>query len=89
MKGGTAPSGRGRIEAAEHASKDGGRTWTEPSAEIRLFPHWTELYGASNPHPLSDGRLLWAMMGTEGRFALQVHGGQDVEVYFKDIEILE
>jgi hypothetical protein len=26
---------------------------------------------------------------TEGRFALQVHGGQDVDVYFKDIEILE
>jgi len=25
---------------------------------------------------------------TEGNFALQVHGGQDVEVYFKDIEIL-
>ena len=26
---------------------------------------------------------------TEGRFALQVHGGQDVDVFFKDIEILE
>ena len=26
---------------------------------------------------------------TEGRFALQVHGGQDGEVLFKDIEILE
>ena len=25
---------------------------------------------------------------TEGHFALQLHGGQDVEVYFKDIEIL-
>ena len=23
----------------------------------------------------------------EGRFALQVHGGQDCEVWFKDIEI--
>ena len=23
----------------------------------------------------------------EGRFALQVHGGQDVEVWFKDIEV--
>lgn len=48
-------------------SADGGATWSEPSAEIRLFPHWTELYGASNPHPLSDGRLLWACMGTDGR----------------------
>ena len=28
------------------------------------FPEWTELYGASNPHPLADGRLLWAVMGT-------------------------
>ena len=26
---------------------------------------------------------------TEGRFALQVHGGQDVDVFFKDIEILD
>ena len=26
---------------------------------------------------------------TEGRLALQVHGGQDCEVFFKDIEILE
>jgi hypothetical protein len=49
------------------ASTDGGRTWSEPSDEIRLFPHWTELYGASNPHRLADGRLLWACMGTEGR----------------------
>ncbi len=49
------------------ASDDGGRTWSEPSLELRLFPHWTEMYGASNPHPLADGRLLWACMGTEGR----------------------
>jgi hypothetical protein len=49
------------------ASADGGATWSEPSADIRLFPHWTELYGQSNPHHLSDGRLLWACMGTLGR----------------------
>jgi len=49
------------------ASPDGGATWSEPSPELRLFPHWTEMYGASNPHPLADGRLLWACMGTEGR----------------------
>ncbi len=46
---------------------DGGRTWSELSDEIRLFPCWTEPYGASNPHPLSDGRLLWATIGTVGR----------------------
>lgn len=49
------------------ASGDGGRSWSEPAAELRLFPHWTEMYGASNPHPLADGRLLWACMGTHGR----------------------
>jgi hypothetical protein len=48
-------------------STDGGRTWSELSDEIRLFPCWTEPYGASNPHPLSDGRLLWAAIGTVGR----------------------
>jgi len=48
-------------------TRDGGATWEEPGDEIRLFPHWTELYGASNPHRLADGRLLWAVMGTKGR----------------------
>lgn len=52
---------------ASSTSRDGGATWSEPGPEIRLFPHWTELYGASNPHPLSDGRLMWAVMGTKGR----------------------
>jgi hypothetical protein len=52
---------------ASSTTRDGGESWSEPSPEIRLFPHWTELYGASNPHPLSDGRLLWAVMGTMGR----------------------
>ncbi len=52
---------------ASSTTRDGGETWEEPSPEIRLFPEWTELYGASNPHPLSDGRLMWAVMGTKGR----------------------
>ena len=51
---------------ASSTTRDGGDSWSEPSPEIRLFPHWTELYGASNPHPLADGRLLWATMGTDG-----------------------
>lgn len=63
--GGTEPMTGWFIASA--TTRDGGRTWSEPGPEIRLFPHWTELYGASNPHPLSDGRLLWATMGTEGR----------------------
>jgi hypothetical protein len=50
-------------------SRDGGRTWSEPGPEIRLFPGWTELYGASNPHRLSDGRYLCAAIGTRGRDA--------------------
>jgi hypothetical protein len=52
---------------ASSTTTDGGESWSEPSPEIRLFPEWTELYGASNPHPLSDGHLLWAVMGTLGR----------------------
>jgi BNR repeat protein len=52
---------------ASSTTRDGGESWSEPSPEIRLFPHWTELYGASNPHHLADGRLLWAVMGTLGR----------------------
>jgi len=48
-------------------SRDRGHTWSEPAPELRLFPHWTELYGASNPHALADGRYLWAAMGTAGR----------------------
>ena len=44
-----------------------GRSWTEPGPEIKLFPLWTEMYGASNPHPLSDGRYLFGAMGTMGR----------------------
>jgi hypothetical protein len=52
---------------ASTTTRDRGETWSDLSPEIRLFPEWTELYGASNPHPLSDGRLLWAVMGTRGR----------------------
>jgi hypothetical protein len=52
---------------ASSTTRDGGESWSEPSPEIRLFPHWTELYGASNPHRLTDGRLLWAVMGTRER----------------------
>ena len=48
-------------------SRDRGETWSELAPEIRLFPHWTEMYGASNPHPLRDGRWMFACMGTNGR----------------------
>jgi hypothetical protein len=50
-------------------SCDDGAHWTEPSADITVFPGWTEFYGASNPHPLADGRLLWAVQGTQDRDA--------------------
>ena len=62
---------------ASSTTRDGGETWSDPSPEIRLFPEWTELYGASNPHRLSDGRLLWAVMGTQGR-DLGWHAGVSV-----------
>ena len=48
-------------------SRDGGRSWSDIGPEIDLFPCWTEMYGASNPHCLSDGRLMWAVIGTVGR----------------------
>ena len=45
-------------------SRDGGETWDAPGPEIRLFPTWTEFFGGSSPHLLSDGRLLWSVSGT-------------------------
>jgi BNR repeat protein len=48
-------------------SHDGGASWSDVGPEITLFPQWTELYGASNPHRRSDGKLIWAVMGTLGR----------------------
>jgi BNR repeat-like domain len=62
---------------ASTTTRDGGESWSDLSPEIRLFPEWTELYGASNPHRLSDGRLLWAVMGTHGR-DLGWHAGVSV-----------
>jgi hypothetical protein len=62
---------------ASTTTRDGGESWSDLSPEIRLFPEWTELYGASNPHPLADGRLLWAVMGTRGR-DLGWHAGVSV-----------
>ena len=63
--GGGEPFTAWHISASD--SHDGGLTWSEPGPEIDLFPFWTEMYGASNPHPLSDGRYMWACMGTMGR----------------------
>jgi hypothetical protein len=48
-------------------SFDGGLTWTEESGDLKLFPWCTEVYGASNPHQLSDGRLMWGLSGTQGQ----------------------
>ena len=52
---------------ATRSSADGGETWSPVSPEARLFPEWTELYGASNPHQLADGRHMLAVIGTTGR----------------------
>lgn len=48
-------------------SFDGGRSWSESGADLALFQCWTEVYGASNPHRLADGRLMWAASGTLDR----------------------
>ena len=48
-------------------SRDGGASWSEVGPDIHLWPEWTELYGTSNPHVRSDGKLIWAVMGTVAR----------------------
>lgn len=63
--GGDEPFGGWFMGSCE--SRDRGRSWSEVGDEIRLWPEWTELYGTSNPHRLSDGRLAWGVMGTLGR----------------------
>jgi hypothetical protein len=52
---------------ATKMSEDHGCTWGRSNTDIQLFPEWTELYGASNPHQLSDGRCMLAAIGTSGR----------------------
>ena len=52
---------------ATTTSADGGKTWSPIGPEVRLFPGWTELYGASNPHLLADGSHMLAAIGTTGR----------------------
>ena len=47
--------------------RDGGESWSAPGPELKLFPYWTEMYGPSNPHRVTDGRLLWIAIGTVGR----------------------
>lgn len=48
-------------------SFDDGCTWAEPGQDVALYPCWTEVYGASNPHRLTDGRFMWGASGTLGR----------------------
>jgi len=65
------------------------KTWYKPDA-------WNEMTVTALGRNVTvhvNGVRSAALVGdpgrTEGRFALQVHGGQDCEVLFKDIEILE
>jgi hypothetical protein len=62
--GGEEPIAAWSISMTE--SRDGGQSWSAVGPEISLFPEWTELYGASNPHPVEGGHIF-AMMGTLGR----------------------
>jgi hypothetical protein len=48
-------------------SKDRALSWSKPGPEIRLFPEWTELYGASNPHQITNGEFMLAVIGTQAR----------------------
>ena len=53
--------------AGATTSRDGGRSWSDVTDEIQLYPMWTEFYGTSNPFRRSDGRLIWSVIGTKGR----------------------
>lgn len=45
-------------------STDHGSTWAELEPITGLWPFFTELYGPSDPVPLTDGRLLFCIQGT-------------------------
>jgi hypothetical protein len=62
--GGEEPISDWSVQITE--SRDGGANWSGLGPAISLFPGWTELYGASNPHPVEGGHLF-ALMGTLGR----------------------
>jgi hypothetical protein len=65
------------------------KKWFKPQAwnTMTVSAHGKRIAVTVNGHRTAE--LLDDPGRTEGRLALQVHGGQDCEVFFKDIEILE
>jgi hypothetical protein len=65
------------------------KTWFKPQEwnTMSVSAHGGRIAVEVNGHRTAE--LLNDKGRTEGKLALQVHGGQDGEVYFKDIEILE
>ena len=78
----------GRAGVSQPAAADG-KKWFRPQEwnTMTVAAHGKRITVVVNGYQSAE--LLNDPGRTEGRFALQVHGGQDVEVYFKDLEILE
>jgi len=78
----------GRAWVSQPAAADG-KKWFRPQEwnTMTVAAHGKRITVVVNGYQSAE--LLNDPGRTEGRFALQVHGGQDVEVYFKDLEILE
>jgi len=65
------------------------KTWYRPGQwnEMTVRAQGRDVTVRVNGHP--SAKLINDPGRTSGKFALQVHGGQDVEIWFKDIEIIE
>ena len=92
------------IDATKDAGglyETGGRGWvSQPSAAaVKTWfkpQEWNEMVVVANGRRLTvqvNGHTSAEVLNDPGRLAgkigLQLHGGQDVEIYFKDMEILE
>lgn len=65
------------------------KTWFRPGEwnEMTVIAHGGDIEVKVNG--LTSAKLMNDPGRASGKFALQVHGGQDVDVWFKEIEILE
>jgi len=78
-------NGRGWVS---QPSADDVKKWFKPQQwnSMTVSAHGKRVTVTVNGHKSAE--LLNDPGRMEGNFALQLHGGQDVEIYFKDLEIL-
>ena len=79
-------NGRGWVS---QPSPDDVKKWLKPQEwnTMTVSAHGKRLTVNVNGHKSAE--VLDDPGRTEGNFALQLHGGQDVEIYFKELEILK